>query len=213
MRLRKVKNALDIINNSRYIVINPKDYKGKFSRLFDNKNKTLEIEIGMGKGRFIYNKALTNPSINYIGIEKYDSVLVRAVQSLDNTDLNNLKLIKMDANEIDEVFYKEVDVIYLNFSDPWPKKRHSSRRLTSLEFLDKYDSLFKENKVIILKTDNKSLFDYSVECFIEKGYVIEQISLDLYSDKTYLEDNISTEYEKRFAELGEPIYYIKVARQ
>jgi len=210
MRLKNVRGAKEIIENSEYVIKNPEDYKGKFQELFENNNK-IEIEIGMGKGDFIIGKALQNPNTNYIGIEKFDSVIVRAIQKLDELDLPNLKLIRMDALEIDNVFDNEIDVLYLNFSDPWPKNRHEHRRLTSKIFLDKYKNIFKENPCIIQKTDNRKLFEYSLMSYIENGYKIDEISLDLYSDN--IKDNIATEYEKRFVSLGQKIYMVKVSRQ
>jgi len=210
MRLKNVKGAKEIIENSKYVIQSPLEYKGKFQTLFPNNNK-LEIEIGMGKGDFIIGKAIQNPNINYIGIEKFDSVIVRAVQKLEDLDLPNLKLIRMDALEIDKVFSKEIDILYLNFSDPWPKNRHAFRRLTSKIFLEKYQSLFKEYPVIIQKTDNRKLFEFSLMSYVENGYKIEEISLDLYKDD--IKDNIQTEYEKRFVSLGQTIYMVKVTRQ
>lgn len=210
MRLKNVRGAKEIIENSKYVIKNPVDYKGKFQNLFENNNK-IQIEIGMGKGDFIIGKALQNPNINYIGIEKFDSVIVRAIQKLDELDLPNLKLIRMDALEIDNIFEKEVDILYLNFSDPWPKNRHEHRRLTSKIFLDKYNNIFKENPCIIQKTDNRKLFEYSLISYVENGYKIDEISLDLYNDD--VKDNIATEYEKRFVSLGQKIYMVKVSRQ
>ena len=172
-----------------------------------NKND-LEIEIGCGKGNFIINKAKLNPNINYIGIEKYDSVLFRALEKI-NEDIPNLKFIRMDANEINEVFDKEVSKIYLNFSDPWPKERHEKRRLSSSEFLSKYDNLFKKDKEIIMKTDNRKLFEYSIKSFVDYGYKIDEISLDLHSDNI---PNIETEYEEKFSKLGQVIYMISVKK-
>ena len=141
MRLRNIKGAHDIIGASEYIVLNPNDYRGKMHELFGNDND-IEIEIGMGKGDFLINKAIKNPHINFIGIEKYASVLVKTVKKLENIKLNNLKIMNFDANMIDEVFDKEVVKIYLNFSDPWPKKKHANRRLTSPIFLNKYKNIF-----------------------------------------------------------------------
>ena len=210
MRLKNVKGAKEIIENSKYIIKNPLEHKGNFKTLFEKEGK-LEIEIGMGKGDFIIGKAMQNPDINYIGIEKFDSVIVRAIQKLENIDLPNLKLIRMDALEIDNIFLEEVDTIYLNFSDPWPKNRHSNRRLTSKIFLDKYEKIFKGTPCIIQKTDNRKLFEYSLISFVENNYKIEEISLDLYKDD--IKDNVATEYEKRFVSLGERIYMVKVTRQ
>lgn len=210
MRLKNVRGAKEIIENSKYIIKNPLDYKGNFKTLFEKEGK-LEIEIGMGKGDFIIGKAMQNPDINYIGIEKFDSVIVRAIQKLENVALPNLKLIRIDALEIDNVFSKEIDTIYLNFSDPWPKNRHSNRRLTSKIFLEKYEKIFKGTPCIIQKTDNRKLFEYSLISFVENNYKIEEISLDLYKDD--IKDNVATEYEKRFVSLGERIYMIKVTRQ
>ena len=208
MRLRNVKGANEIINKSPYIIKDYKEYRGKFRNLFNNSNK-IHVEIGTGKGNFIINMAKKYPNINFIGIEKYDSVIVRALQKL-NEDIPNLKLIRMDATYIDDVFFKEIDTIYLNFSDPWPKARHSNRRLTSKVFLKKYDMLFKDSKTIIMKTDNRKLFEYSIIQFIDYDYKIENISLDLYSDD--INENIPTEYEIKFKDLGQPIYKISVKK-
>jgi len=208
MRLRNVKDASIKIDASNYIIKNYEDYKGKYKSIFNNDNKIC-IEIGMGKGDFIIGMARNNPDINYIGIEKYDSVMVRAVEKLDGINIQNLKLIKMDAEYIDKVFDKEIDTIYLNFSDPWPKDRHEKRRLTSSNFLKKYDSLFKSTKHIIFKTDNRKLFEYSIMTLTDYGYTINNISLDLHSDDI---SNVETEYEKRFSNLGYPIYMIDVTK-
>ena len=207
MRLRNVRGANEIIEKSRYIINNYSDYKGNFSSLFGT-NNPIHIEVGMGKGDFIIGMALANPSINFIGIEKFDSVLVRAVQKLEELDIPNLRLIRMDALSIDSVFSKEVSCLYLNFSDPWPKERHSKRRLTSDVFLSKYDSIFKDKCFIVMKTDNRKLFEYSIMSFNNYGYIIDDISLDLYSDD--LTGNVQTEYEKKFVSKGNLIYRISV---
>ena len=206
MRLRNIKGANEKIEKSKYIIKDYTDYKGNFNSLFENKNK-IYIEVGMGKGDFIIKMAETNPDINFIGIEKYDSVLVRAVEKLEQKKIQNLKLIKMDAIEIDQIFNKEISRIYLNFSDPWPKERHSKRRLTSDTFLEKYDTILK-TKEIIMKTDNRKLFEYSIKSLTDYGYKIDEISLDLYKDD--LKDNIQTEYEKKFTSMGNIIYKISV---
>ena len=199
MRLKHVKGAEEIIKKGIYFLDNPREYKGKWQLLFQN-NNSIYIEIGMGKGQFIIQNAISNPNINYIGIEKYDSVIVRAVQKSDDLVLNNLRLIRMDARFIDEIFEKEIDRIYLNFSDPWPKDRHAKRRLTSPEFLKKYDAIFKNNGHIIMKTDNRDLFEYSLESLKEFGYQIRSETRDLYQEDRL--DNIPTEYEEKFVKLG-----------
>ena len=199
MRLRNVVGAKDIINANIYI-----------NRGIDElPNKKTYLEIGMGKGDFIIANAKRYPNINFIGVEKYDSVLVRAIEKLDE-DLPNLKLLRLDANTIDTVFNKNIDLIYLNFSDPWPKKRHALRRLTSPIFLEKYDKIFKKDAHIIMKTDNRKLFEYSLKSLTDYGYKIEDISLDLHNDE--YPDNIMTEYEQRFVSLNKNIYMVNVKK-
>jgi len=209
VRLRNYKEAKDIINNSKYIIENPEIYIGKYKELFNNDNK-ISIEIGMGKGNFIINNALKYPDINFIGIEKFDSVIARAIDKIGDRNIPNLKLIRMDATEINNVFSNEINTIYLNFSDPWPKKRHSKRRLTHNEFLKKYDKVFKERNNIIIKTDNRKLFEFSIIELVNYGYKINDISLDLYNDD--IKDNISTEYEAKFSNKGCIIYMISVTK-
>lgn len=206
MRLRNVKGAKEEIEKSKYIIEDYEQYKGNFKSIFKNNNE-IHIEIGMGKGDFIKGMALKYPNINFIGIEKFDSVMVRAVQKLEETEIPNLKLIKMDALNIDKIFDKEIECIYLNFSDPWPKSRHEKRRLTSDVFLEKYDKILK-TKQIIMKTDNRKLFEYSIISLTNYGYKIDEISLDLHNDD--IKDNVETEYEKKFVSLGNAIYRISV---
>lgn len=206
MRLRNVKGAKEEIEKSKYIIEDYEQYKGNFKSIFKNNNE-IHIEIGMGKGDFIKGMALKYPNINFIGIEKFDSVMVRAVQKLEETEIPNLKLIKMDALNIDKIFDKEIECIYLNFSDPWPKSRHEKRRLTSDVFLEKYDKILK-TKQIIMKTDNRKLFEYSIMSLTNYGYKIDEISLDLHNDD--IKDNVETEYEKKFVSLGNAIYRISV---
>lgn len=201
MRLRNIKNADEIVNNSKY-VINEID-----ENTFKN-NNPIYLEIGMGKGDFIINNAIRNLNTNYIGIEKYKSVLVKAVQKLGDKEIDNLKIICMDAKEIN-VLNTKIDLLYLNFSDPWPKKRHALRRLTSPIYLEKYENIFKDKKHIIMKTDNRKLFEYSIKSFTDYEYKIEDICLDLYKEN--IEDNIPTEYEKKFRDKG-PIYKIEVTK-
>lgn len=203
MRLRNIKGAQDIIAKSKYIVLEPNKYKGNFKQLFNNSNP-IEIEIGMGKGDFIIGKAKQNPNINFIGIEKYASVLVYATKKLENLDLPNLKIINIDANTIDETFSKEISKVYLNFSDPWPKKKHSNRRLTSFIFLNKYKNIFINDCYIEMKTDNQNLFEYSIVSLSEFGYVLKYVTFDLYNDD--LSNNVQTEYEKKFVSKGMNIH-------
>ena len=204
MRLRNVKNKQEIMNQATNLILEPKEYKNKWNEEFGN-NNPIYIEIGMGKGDFIIEHAKRFPNINFIGIEKFDSVIVRAIEKVPE-DLPNLRLIRMDAKEIDEVFDKEVERVFLNFSDPWPKKRHHSRRLTSHIFLNKYENIFKNEKEIVQKTDNRDLFEYSVISLSTFGYKIEDISLDLHNSN--YEDIITTEYEKKFVSKGNNIYYL-----
>lgn len=210
LRLKNVKNASNIIKGSEYIILNPNDYKGKWNKLFKNQNP-INIEIGMGKGDFIIEMAKKNPNVNFIGIEMFDSVMVRAVQKLENQNLDNLKLIRMDATYINDVFDREIDTIYLNFSDPWPKKRHEKRRLTSHEFLKRYDLIFKGSKNIIQKTDNIGLFAFSIQSLSTFGYVLNFVTLDLHQTKT--EDNVMTEYEKKFVSNGVKICMLKATKK
>lgn len=199
MRLKNVKGANEIIIKGRYYIEDPYINKGNWNKVFNNDNP-IYIEIGIGKGKFIVENTLKYPNINFIGIEKYDSVLVRAIQKSNELELNNLKLVRMDAKRIEEVFDHEVDRIYLNFSDPWPKDRHYKRRLTSYVFLDKYEHIFKNNKYIIMKTDNIDLFNFSLESLTNHGYNIEFMTNDLHSLNNV--DNIMTEYEEKFSNKG-----------
>ena len=209
MRQRNVKNKESIINNSKYFISNPTLYKGKWHTLFNNSNPIC-IEIGMGKGKFIIENAKKYPSINFIGIEVIDSILALALKKID-TELSNLYMIRLDANNILDVFNAEIDKIYLNFSDPWPKKRHEKRRLTSPLFLEKYDLVFKNDNHIIMKTDNKDLFSYSIKFLNNYGYYIDYLTFDLENEKD--PDNIMTEYEEKFTKLNNPIYKIEVTKK
>ena len=203
MRQRNVKNKQEIMDNSNYFIDNPDDYKNNWNKLFNNK-KPIHVEIGTGKGQFIINKAIKYPDINFIGIEKFDSIIARCLQKIPE-GLANLKIVRANALNIEEIFNKEVDVLYLNFSDPWPKTKWHKRRLTSSTFLEKYDAIFKKGKRIIQKTDNRELFEYSVISLSNYGYKIEELSLDLHNSE--IEDNIETEYEEKFSKKGNPIYY------
>ena len=203
MRLRNLKNKSEIINNSEYVVKAPEKYIGKWNSLFDNSNP-IYIEIGMGKGKFIVENAINNPNINYIGIEKVDNVLARALPNIP-VGLNNLKILRLNAQDIDLCFNKEVDLVYLNFSDPWPKSRHADRRLTSKIFLEKYDKIFKGEPSIQLRTDNYNLFRYSIESLSQYGYGLYDVSFDLHNEVI---DLITTEYEDKFVSNGDNIYYL-----
>ena len=203
MRLRNVKNKKEIMDNSSYLVKDPTEYKGKWKELFNN-NNPIYIEIGMGKGQFIINNALKYSDINFIGIEKYDSVIAKGLQKIPE-GLNNLAMVRWDALGIEDIFDHEIDRIYLNFSDPWPKKRHNLRRLSSRVFLEKYENIFKSSKIIEMRTDNRDLFQYSLVSFSEFGYTLEEVSLDLHTDNM---PEITTEYEDKFSKDGMPIYYV-----
>ncbi len=198
MRLKNVKGANEIIVKGKYYVDNPIEHKGSWNKYFNNDNP-IYIEIGMGKGDFIIENAKRYPDINFIGIEKYDSVIVRAIQKSNELELNNLKIVRIDARKLEDIFLNEVDLIYLNFSDPWPKDRHAKRRLTSSNFLSIYDTIFRNNKIIVMKTDNIKLFDYSLESLTEYGYEItyKTNNLDCLDDS-----NIMTEYERKFFNKG-----------
>ena len=199
MRLKNVKGADKVIEASKYIVLKPEDYKGKWKEVFNNSNP-IHIEIGMGKGDFIIGMAKAHPNINFIGIEMYDSVIVKAVNKLEEENISNLKLIRMDARLIEDVFDKEIDLIYLNFSDPWPKNRNAKRRLTHERFLNRYENIFKGKKTIFMKTDNIDLFSFSIESLSEYGYKLKNVSLDLHNSD--FEGNVMTEYEKKFSSKG-----------
>ena len=211
MRLKHVRGADEIIRKGKYYIDNPKEYKGIWEKVFNN-NNPIYIEIGMGKGDFISENACKYPDINFIGIERYDSVLVRAIQKSNELELTNLKLIRLNADYIQDIFTNEIDLIYLNFSDPWPKDRHAKRRLTSQVFLEKYNNIYKNIPHIIMKTDNIDLFNYTIYSLKEYGYTINKVTNDLYNSK-YLEGNIQTEYEKKFVNLGMKINYLDATKE
>lgn len=212
MRLRNISGARDIIAQSPLVVHEPEKAKGRWMELFGN-DHPLRIEIGMGKGRFIYTLAEQNPHINYIGIEKYSSVLLRALQKMEAKPMPNLLFIRMDAEEITEIFSREeVDKIYLNFSDPWPKDRHAKRRLPSREFLARYDQFLKKDGVLEFKTDNKGLFDFALEELPYAGWEAVKVTYDLHNDGEMLEGNVMTEYEEKFSSKGNPIYKYIIKR-
>ena len=208
MRLRNVKNKEEIMNDSEYLIRDPFPFCGKWKDVFHN-NHPIYIEIGMGKGKFIIENALLHPENNYIGIEKYDSVIAKALQKIPD-GVTNLRMIRGDANLIHEMFHKEIDHIYLNFSDPWPKKRHHDRRLSSSIFLNKYEEIFKGIKSIEMRTDNMDLFEYSLVHFSENGYILHQVSLDFHKENI---PEVTTEYEDKFSSKGFPIYYVDCSKE
>lgn len=204
MRLKNVKGSRERIAANEYALKDVEGNKGKWIEFFGD-GKPIHIEIGMGKGRFLMEMAGLHPDIHYIGIEKFSSVLVRAVQKMEEDPLPNLHFIRMDAEYICNVFEKgEVDRIYLNFSDPWPKERHTKRRLTSHQFLGRYDQILTEGGSIEFKTDNRDLFEFSVEEIKGAGWTIDLCTYDLHHSQ-YLDGNVMTEYEERFVAKGNPI--------
>lgn len=204
MRLRNVKGAKEAMIESEYTINNPEELKGRWREHFGN-NNPIHLEIGTGKGRFITTLAQNNPDINYVGIEKYSSVLIRALEKQAELQIPNLIFIRMDAENIIDIFDKEeVDRIYLNFSDPWPKDRHAKRRLTSRQFLGRYNEFLKKDGTVEFKTDNRDLFDFSVEETKEAGWNIIDITYDLHNSELN-EGNVMTEYEIRFSSEGVPI--------
>lgn len=204
MRLRNIKGSKEMLDQSSFVVKSPKDCRGNWNAQFHNEYP-IHIEIGMGKGKFITELARRNPEVNYIGIERYASVLLRAVQKLENEEIDNLLFICMDAAELSEVFAPgEVERIYLNFSDPWPKDRHAKRRLTSSAYLARYREILSRTGWLEFKTDNRALFDFSMESIPESGWIVGEYTYDLHSDSMN-EGNIMTEYESKFSAEGKPI--------
>lgn len=211
MRLRNIPRAREVLDVHKMVIKNEKEWKGKWSEVFGN-DHPVYIEIGMGKGQFILTLAKKNPDINYIGIERYSSVLLRATEKFDEETageekIKNLRFVCMDATEIEEVFApEEVAKIYLNFSDPWPKKRHARRRLTSREFLARYNKVLVKDGVVEFKTDNRDLFAFSLEEVVEAGWQLKGHTWDLHHDETMNEGNVMTEYEAKFSAMGNPIH-------
>ena len=215
MRLRNIPGADDVIQKHPIAIKQEKEWKGKWNQLFGN-HSPIHIEIGMGKGQFILTLAKQNPEINYIGIERYSSVLLRALEKFDTEEfceLTNVRFICMDAMELPEVFDKEeVEKIYLNFSDPWPKARHSRRRLTSTRFLEQYDKVLHRDGVVEFKTDNRLLFEFSLEQVEEAGWQLLGSTFDLHHDEVMNVGNIMTEYEEKFSSMGNPIHKLIAKR-
>ena len=212
MRLRNIPGADEAIADSPHCIQEPMAEKGRWHLIFGNENP-IHIEIGMGKGQFIMKLAKEHPNINYIGIERYSSVLLRALQKMEIEPLPNIRFLCMDASIITEVFDKEeVAKIYLNFSDPWPKERHAKRRLTSRQFFERYDKILAGNGVVEFKTDNDDLFAFSMEEVAEAGWTLDAHTFDLHHDPVLNEGNVMTEYEEKFSSLGHPIHKL-IARR
>ena len=211
MRLRKVKNALEKLSvNENYFIKNPEEKKGNWSNVFQ-KDNPIHIEIGCGKGQFISKLAALNPNINYIAIEKYDSVLLRCLEKVEELELPNLRLAIIDANTLTDYFIdKEISSIYINFSDPWPKYAHRKRRLTYTTFLESYMKILKDDGAVFQKTDNRKLFEFSLESFNTNGWLLSNISLDLHKDEDI--ENITTEFEDKWSKLG-PIYRLEARKR
>ena len=205
MRLRNIKGSRENIQASKYVVQEYREQKGKWRELFGN-DHPIHIEIGMGKGRFLMDMATLHPEINYVGIEKYSSVLLRGIQKQEELQLPNVMFIRMEAEYITEVFAKdEVDRIYLNFSDPWPKDRHAKRRLEAREFLKRYNEILVPEGGVEFKTDNMDLFEFALEEVEPAGWKLRQWTKDLHHDPKMNAGNVMTEYEERFSSVGNPI--------
>ena len=215
MRLRNITGSREAIAESPYVVQEEmhSQCRGKWREIFGNENP-VHIEIGMGKGKFIHTMAKEHPKVNYVGIEKYSSVLLRAIQKMEQEELSNLKFLRMDAERIGDVFGpEEVERIYLNFSDPWPKDRHAGRRLPSGAFLERYRRILGAGGWLEFKTDNRVLFDFAVDQLIPAGWEAVEITYDLHGDERLMEGNVMTEYEEKFSAMGNPIckYIIRPA--
>ncbi|MCI6886557.1 MAG: tRNA (guanosine(46)-N7)-methyltransferase TrmB [Lachnospiraceae bacterium] len=211
MRLRHIQGSEEAIAESPYVIQNPEEHRGNYRALFGNDNP-IKIEVGMGKGRFIMELAARNPQINYIGIERYSSVLLRALQKRAELELPNIYFMCVDAIELGKFFAPgEISGIYLNFSDPWPKDRHAKRRLTSPDFMKVYDQILAKDGRVEFKTDNQGLFAYSLEAIPDAGWKIEAFTHDLHhSDMA--EGNVMTEYEMKFSAMGNPICKLIASR-
>lgn len=206
MRYNVLKNAKEIIDNSSYLIKDPGKYKGKWNSIFNN-NNPICLELGMGRGSFIIEMAKKHPNVNYIGLEIDKSQTASAINNIKSERINNLKMICADAKDIIDFFGKEIDTIYLTFSEPWPKKQDEKKRFTHVSFLKLYDRIFKKNKHIILKTDNKILFASAMESLSQYWYSFDKVSLDLHNDERKIE-NVMTDFEKQYFKEHRNIYYV-----
>ncbi len=216
MRLRNIPHADSVVQNHEAVVMEAEEQRGCWQQVFGNPHP-IHIEIGMGKGKFLLQMAAVNPKINYIGMERYSSVLLRALEKYDTEEfhhLENVRFLCMDASNLEHVFASgEVDRIYLNFSDPWPKARHARRRLTSSAFLEKYGQVLISGGGLEFKTDNKELFEFSMgQVKQTEGWTLKMYTRDLHHDAVMNTGNIMTEYEEKFSAKGNPIYKLKAIR-
>ena len=208
MRYNVVKNAERIVDSSEYLIKNPNNYKTQWKEVFGNNNKIC-LELGMGRGSFIIEMAKKHPNINFIGLELDINQTATAIKNVEKEKITNLKMICADANEIPNMFGKEIDTIYLTFSEPWPKEKDAKKRFTSVNYLKLYDRIFKKNKHIIMKTDNKILFASALESLSDYWYTFNRVSLDLHSDERHIEDEeIVTDFERQYLKEKRPIYYV-----
>lgn len=211
MRLRHIPGSEEAVAASPYVVQVPEEKKGNWHKLFGNTNP-IAVEVGMGKGKFIMELARENPERNYIGIERYSSVLLRGLEKREELELDNIWFLCVDAKDLGNIFEQgEVDTIYLNFSDPWPKDRHAKRRLTSPEFMKVYDAILAKDGRVEFKTDNEGLFAYSLEAIPAAGWTIFDYTTDLHHSPM-AEGNVMTEYEMKFSAKGNPIYKLVAGR-
>ena len=208
MRYNVVKNAERIVDSSEYLIKNPNNYKTQWKEVFGNNNKIC-LELGMGRGSFIIEMAKKHPNINFIGLELDINQTATAIKNVEKEKITNLKMICADANEIPNMFGKEIDTIYLTFSEPWPKEKDAKKRFTSVNYVKLYDRIFKKNKHIIMKTDNKILFASALESLSDYWYTFNRVSLDLHSDERHIEDEeIVTDFERQYIKEKRPIYYV-----
>ena len=208
MRVRRRKGAEEhLANNPHFVILKPEDAKGHWQEIFGN-DRPIHIEVGSGKGAFITGMALQNPDINYIGIDIQVSVLSYTLDKVLASGAENIRLLQVDGSSLTNYFADgEIDLLYLNFSDPWPKKKHSKRRLTYKTFLDTYKQILPEHGEIHFKTDNRGLFEYSLASFSQYGMILKQVWLDLHASD--FEGNVMTEYEKKFSDKGQVIYRVE----